>query len=98
MRAPKTTTIFVLAVVLLVIGGAAESGYYPAAKPVLGPDGASVLGADGRALVHRDMGKFYRLNAPAFALMGCSACLFGWWLIRVSRHVYGWFLEGRKQS
>ena len=98
MRTPKTTTLFVLAVVLLLIGGAAESGYYSAAKPVLRPDGVHVVGADGRALVQRDMGKYYRLNAPSFALMGCSAGLFGWWLIRVSRLVYGSFLEGRKQS
>src|SRR5947207_659905 len=98
MRTPKTTTLLVLAVVLLLISGAAESGYYPAAKPVLGPEGAPLVGADGRALVQRDMVKFYRLNAPTFALMGCSAGLFGWWLIRVSRHVYGSFLEGRKQS
>jgi hypothetical protein len=98
MRNPKTTKLFVLAVLVLVLAGAAMPGYYPASKPVLGSDRSPLLGADGRPVVHQDMAKYYRLNAPAFALMGCSACLFGWWLIRVSRHVYGSFHEGRKQS
>src|SRR6266699_6855018 len=95
MRAHKTMTLFVLAVVLLIVSGALVSGYYPPALPVLGPDGSPVLGPDGRAVVHRDMAEYYRLNAPAFALMGCSACLFLWWFIRVSRHLYACFLQRR---
>jgi hypothetical protein len=95
MRTPKTTTLFVLAVVVLIVSGALVSGYYPAAKPVLGPDGSPLIGADGRAVVHRDMAKYYRVNAPAFALMGCSACLFLWWLIRVARYFYACFVQRR---
>jgi len=98
MRTPKTATLFALAIVLLLTGGASESGYYPAARPVLGPDGAPLVGADGRVLLHRDMAKFYRLNAPTFVLMGCSAGLFGWWLVRVSRQLYGCVFDGGKES
>lgn len=86
-RAPKTTTLFVLAVVVLVISGALVSGYYPALKPVLGPDGTAVLA--------RDMAKYYRVNAPAFALLGCSGLLFIWWLIRVSKYLYVCFVQKR---
>jgi len=98
MRAPKTMRLFVLAVVLLIGSGALVSGYYPAPKPVLGPDGSPLIGADGKPVVYRDMANYYRLNAPAYALMGCSAFLFGWWLIRVSRQLYGSFVDARKAS
>ena len=88
MRVPITTTLFVLAVVLFIFGSAAMTGYYPAAKPVLGPDGSPLVGADGKLVTHRDMAKYYRVNAPAFILEGCSVVLFGWALVRVSKHSY----------
>jgi len=44
MRAPKSTTIFLLAIVLLILGGAFVSDYYPAAMPVLSPNGSPVVG------------------------------------------------------
>ncbi len=88
MRAPTTTKLFVLAVVLFVCGSAAMTGYYPAARPVLGPGGSPLVGSDGKVVTHRDMAKYYRVNAPAFVLEGGSVVLFGWWLVRVLKHSY----------
>ena|SRR5436309_4578017 len=98
MRTPSTTTLFVLAVLLLLLGSAAESGYYPAATPVVGPDGTPLVGTDGRTVVHRDMEKYYRLNAPAFAMMGSGLGFFDWGLVRVSRRCYAHVFKARKQS
>jgi hypothetical protein len=81
MRAPKTITLLSLAIVLFVVSEGLMSGYFPA--PV------AVIGANGQPGVHRDMAEYYRLNAPAFVLMGCSALIFGWWLVRAAKHVYG---------
>jgi hypothetical protein len=64
--------------------------YYPAPKPVIGSDGAPLLRPDGTPVVNRDMTEFYRYNAPAFAFLSCSVCLFGWALVRV-------FKSGSKQ-
>jgi hypothetical protein len=90
--------ILVLALALLIIGGGFVTNYAPAAVPVLGPDRSPLRGPDGRPVVHRDMAKYYRLNRTAFILMGCSACLFGWCLVRGSRHLYGRYEEGRNES
>ena len=98
MRKVSTTGILVLAVLLLLIGGAFVSDYAPAAKPVLGPDGVPIHGPDGRPVLHRDMEKYYRLNRPAFILMGCSACVFGWWVVRVSKRLYHCYQEGANGS
>ena len=98
MRKVSSTAILVLAIGLLFIGGGYVTNYAPAAKPVLGPDGAPVYGPDGKPLLHRDMAKYYRLNRPAFILMGCSGCLFGWWVVRASRHLYACYQEGRNAS
>ncbi len=98
MRAPKTVTILVLSVGMLLLSGAFKPAYFPAAKPVLSADGSPVLGPDGKPVVHRDMAKYYRLNRTSFVLMGTSACLFGWWMVRVSKHLYACYREGRNAS
>jgi len=98
MKVPKTVTILVLAVVLFLVSGAFMTDYSPAPKPVLAADGSQVLGPEGRPMVHRDMAKYYRVNRTAFTLMGGAACLAGWWLVRVSRHLYACFQEGRNAS
>jgi hypothetical protein len=98
MKTPKTTIIFVLAVGVLLVSGAFMTNYYPAPKPVLAADGSPVMRPDGRPLVQRDMAKYYRVNRPAFILMGCSGCLFGWWLLRVSKYLYVCFQQGKNES
>ena len=95
MRAPKTTTLLVLAAVLFIVGEVLMTGYYPALEPVLGPDGSPLIGVDGRAMMGRDMASYYRVNAPQFALIGCSACLFVWWSARVSKLLYASFAQRR---
>jgi hypothetical protein len=89
MRTPKTKTIFWLAVGLLVLSAVWIPNYYPAPIPVLASDGAPLLKPDGSPVVHRDMREIYRYNTPAFIFLGCSICLFGWWLVRVCRGLYG---------
>ena len=85
MRTPKTKTLLWLAVGLLVLCAVWIPNYYPAPIPVLGSDGTPLLKPDGSPVVHRDMTEFYRYNRPAFILLVCSICLFGWWLVRVGR-------------
>ena len=83
MRAPKTKAIFWLAVGLFVLCAVWIPNYYPAPVPLLAADGSLLLRPDGSPVVHRDMTEFYRYNTPAFILLGCSICLFVWWLVRV---------------
>jgi hypothetical protein len=98
MKALKTSAILALAVGLFLISAAFVPAYYPAAKPVLAADGSPVLGPDGKVVTHRDMAKYYRVNRTAYILRGCSGCLFAWWLVRVSRHLYARFQEGRNET
>jgi len=93
----STATFLLLAVVSLVVGSMLMSGNSPAALPVLSPDGSPLIGEDGSVVVHRNMTEYYRSNAPAFALMGCSACLFAWCLLRAAKHLFGFFIP-RKAS
>jgi hypothetical protein len=60
--------------------------WYPAHKPVLAADGSPVLGPDGRPVIRiprSDMAKYYLVTESSPILMGCSGCMFGWWLVRV---------------
>ena len=88
MRAPQSKTLFFLAVGLFVLTTISIPGYYPAPVPVLAPDGSTLLGPDGKPIVHRDMASFYRYMMPGFIFLTGSVCLFGWWLIRVARLLY----------
>jgi hypothetical protein len=85
IRAPKTTSLFFLAVGALLLCGLSDPMYYPAAVPVLGPDGLQLKGPDGKPLFHRDMTKFYHLMIPAFIFLGLSMCFLLWWLIRIGK-------------
>ena len=98
MKALKTSAILIAALCALFAGQIFMTGYYPAAKPVLAADGSPVLDHDGKPILHRDMKKYYEVNRTAFIFMGASACLFGWWLVRVSKHLYACFQEGRKAT
>jgi hypothetical protein len=83
------------------------SGYYVEEKPLLVREGMRVLdtngsilpvgtplvGTNGSILLSRNMVPYHRVNAAPFALMGLSACLFIWWLIRASRHLYASFIQ-----
>ena len=89
MRAPRTKTLLIVAVVLFVLATISIPTFYPAPVPVFGPGGSPVLKPDGSPLVHRDMTQYYRYNAPAFAMIAGSFCMFGWWLVRVVRLFYG---------
>lgn len=92
MKAPSSATLLCLAIVLLLVAGALEPNYYPAAYPVFGSDGKQLHGPDGLLLYHRDMTKFYRLMFPAFTLMGISAVCLLWWLVRCGRWLYRRFV------
>ena len=89
MRAPRTKTLLIIAVVLLALAAISIPTFYPAPVPVLGPDGSSVLKPDGSPVVYRDMTQYYRYNAPAFAMIAGSLCMFVWWLVRMLRLFYG---------
>src|SRR5947208_34567 len=88
MHAPKTKTLVWLSLVLFFVGAASIPNYYPAPFPVLASDGSPLLNPDGSPVDHRDMTEYYRYNTPAFIFLGCSVCLFGWWLVRVFRILY----------
>jgi hypothetical protein len=85
MRTPKTRTLFFLAAGLLLLAAVSVPTYYPGPTPVLRPDGSPLLKPDGTPVVHRDMAELYRLYTPAFIFIGCSVCMFTWWLVRVLR-------------
>ena len=89
MRAPRSQTLLIVAVVLFVLAAISIPTFYPAPVPVLGPDGSPVLKPDGSPIVHRDMTQYYRYNAPAFTMIASSFCMFAWWLVRVLRRFYG---------
>ena len=98
MHAPKTRTIFILAVVLFLLAAISIPMFYPAPVAVLGPDGSPLFEPDGKPVVHRDMNEFYRLNTPAFIFLAGSGCLFIWWLQRVSKLLYGRFIAKQRTS
>lgn len=87
MRTPSTKTLIVLAVLSFAGSAFVSTDYYPAPIPVLGLDGLPMHGADGKVLVHRDMGSFYRMMLPAWILLFCCAVFVIWLLVR--------FLYGR---
>ena len=88
MRAPRTITIFWLAVGLAILGAVSIPNYYPAPVTVLGPDGAPLLGANGKAVVHREMGSYYRYVLPGLLCFAGSICLLGWCLLRKLRSLF----------
>ena len=88
MRAPRNIELIIVAVVLLILSSAAIGDYYPAAHPVIGPDGSVLRGADGNPLVHRDMARYYRMMIPAYILFSCSVAPIVWLLVRLLRHLY----------
>ncbi len=88
MRAPRTLTIFITAVGLVLLAAVWIPNHYPAPIPVLAPDGSRVIGPDGVPVVHRDMDSYYRLVWPGLVCFAASVCLFGWWLVRVLRSLY----------
>jgi hypothetical protein len=100
MRTPRTTTLglLVLAIILFFFGEILMTGYYPALRPVIGADGSPLIGADGKPVMGRNMAKFYRVNMPSYVCLACSASLFGWWLIRVLKYLYGSHVRGDKES
>ena len=94
MRAPTNIELVGYAFVLFVLGSAAISDYYPAAQPVLGPDGLVLHGPDGKVLVHRDMTQYFRMMLPTYILFSCGAILLIWFAVRLVVR----FLHGRKKQ
>jgi hypothetical protein len=89
MRAPSNITLICLAVVLFFLAPMFMSDYYPAAHPVVGPDGSVLHGADGKILYHRDMTRYYQMMIPTYILLSLSAVCVIWLLVRLVRYLYG---------
>jgi hypothetical protein len=83
MHMPRTKTLFFLAAGLLLVAAVWILNSYPAPIPALNSDGLRLVKLDGTPVVHRDMTEFYKFSTPAFIFLGCSICLFIWWLLRV---------------
>lgn len=65
------------------------SDYYPAAYPVIGPDGSVLHGADGQVLFHRDMALYYKMMIPTYILFFISAVCTIWLFVRLLKFIYG---------
>jgi hypothetical protein len=89
MRAPTNIELICYAGVLFFVGTCLIGDYYPAAHPVLGPDGSVLHGVDGKVIFHRDMARYYRMMMPTYILFSCSAVPVIWLLVRFARFLYG---------
>jgi len=88
VKAPSTIILLALACISFLVSSMLATGYYPAALPVVGPDGAVMHGPDGAVLVHRDMARYYRLMMPSFISLSCCAFLLLWVFVRFVRYTY----------
>lgn len=89
MKAPSSRTLLTLAIGLFFLAAITEPGlYYPAAHPLLGPDGKQLHGADGLPICQRDMTKYYEIVAPSILLFSLSAIGFLWLLVRSGKWIY----------
>jgi hypothetical protein len=57
-----------------------------------------MIGADGKPILHRDMAKYYRLNAPAFVSLGCSVALVLWSVTLASKRTYERVSERKRRA
>ena len=89
MRAISNTTLVCIAIVTFVLAPMSMSDYYPAAHPVIAPDGSVLHGADGQILYHRDMSRYYQMMIPTYILFSISAVSWIWIFVRLLRHYYG---------
>jgi len=93
MQAPGTKTLFIAAIVLLVLGTWMTPNDHPAPVPVVGQDGTPLLDKVGRPILRHDkneMNAWSRTRLIGSVSLVGGVGLFVWWLIRAHRISREW--------
>ena len=93
MRSTKTTTLFIAAIVLIVLGTWMTPNDHPAPVPVVGREGTPLLDEAGKPILRHDkdeMNAWYRTRLIGSVSLVGGVGLFVWWLIRAHKISREW--------